>query len=97
VHDLKTLRDKATSAFDQAAKEKKIETRGELLDRLSQPLVIPKLPNLSVPKTSSPAVVMRKNMTSIIDELLASNQSCVYLGEDVVQGGSVIVSSTLKP
>jgi hypothetical protein len=38
---------------------------------------------------TKPLNVMRKHMTSVIAELMQANKNVVYIGEDVVHGGSV--------
>lgn len=88
-------------AFDQATEEPKITDRQSLMVSAPLPPVassnastIPVI-NLAKSFTGSRGDVMRKNMTKVLDELMAENRRIVYLGEDVQHGGYYVVSETL--
>jgi len=86
------------TAFDKAAEEPKIQTREQAMKHTSQPMAALPL-RISqvqddVEKKEKPQV-MRKNMTRVLQELLAENENLVYMGEDVTHGGYYIATEGL--
>ena len=85
-------------AFQTAIHEPKV-TLAEMKNRVSVPLA--PIPNVSLTKQSKendPEVsprVMRKQMTQALEEAMASDESVVYLGEDVRHGGYYLVTDGL--
>ena len=94
-----------THAFNSAAKEPKISTRKEMMERVAQPMVpVPSLPQdmmvsndgilCNASNKSKKRDVMRKHMTRVIEEVMA-NPKVVYIGEDVEHGGYYLVTDGL--
>mmetsp|Transcript_4283 Transcript_4283/g.6144 ORF Transcript_4283/g.6144 Transcript_4283/m.6144 type:complete len:802 (+) Transcript_4283:222-2627(+) len=87
----------ADQAFSQATQEPKV-TLEDMMSRVSAPLAsLPrkKLPTLLPPKGENKPQVMRKNMNRCFHEILQSDPSVVYLGEDVRHGGYYLVTEDL--
>lgn len=93
LHMYDDLWARTRAAFARAVLEPKITTREELVSTNSAPLVpVPSVPTKD--KAGRPQL-MRKHMTQVIDETLATHKQAVYLGEDVVHGGYYLVTDGL--
>jgi len=100
---LSEVREQTRAAFDSAATEPKITSRQALMDMNSQPLVdMPPAPapdsaagKARAKRAGAKPQVMRKNMTSVIQEILEENDDAVYIGEDVEHGGYYLVTEHL--
>jgi hypothetical protein len=96
---LADIRARTLGAFAAAAAEPKLTSREDLNARVSAPLAGPPSPSeknvlpmpLAPPASGPTGQVMRKNMNSVLDELLAAHRETVYLAEDGVHGGCVCV------
>ena len=89
-------------SFNIAAEEQKINSRDEMLDQVSQPMVsVPQLPSEKLRPTTlnnshrEKKEVMRKHMTRVISEVMEIDQKIVYIGEDVEHGGYYLVTDGL--
>lgn len=83
-------------AFQKAIELPKLSSREELIQRNSAPTVqIQKPDDRYVVPVDKQVQVMRKHMTSVIDEMLTQNPKLVYLGEDVIHGGYYLVTDGL--
>lgn len=97
---------KVRYSFDVAVEEPKIISRDEMLERVSQHMVlVPRLrdtlmsntglqPQLSNDKREK-REVMRKHMTRVISEVMEKDPKVVYIGEDVEHGGYYLVTDGL--
>ena len=99
----------AMESFNSAAKEPKITSRDEMLERVAQPMVpVAPLPsnelltlNDGISSKSTASIkckkrdVMRKHMTRVIEEVMEANSRVVYIGEDVEHGGYYCVTDGL--
>lgn len=91
-----TIQQLTETAFETAIREPKV-TLSEMMNRVAVPLA--PLPNSSMTQKKtdrelSPRV-MRKHMTRALEEAMASDESVVYLGEDVRHGGYYLVTEGL--
>jgi pyruvate/2-oxoglutarate/acetoin dehydrogenase E1 component len=97
---LRFIEERTRASFQLAATEPKVD-RQDMLDRVSAPLSPPTKSNSLVHHVPPPAKalkrdVMRKHMTRVIAEAMESDDSIVYIGEDVEHGGYYLVSDGLK-
>jgi len=89
--------------FDVASAEPKITNKEMSIERTNMPLApVPRLlrnAEVTDPLTGTVSGarkdVMRKNMTKVIDETLATVPNAVYIGEDVQHGGYYLVTDGL--
>ncbi|KAL3765956.1 hypothetical protein ACHAW5_011353 [Stephanodiscus triporus] len=98
---------KVRYSFDVAVEEPKIISRGEMLERVSQHMVlVPRLRREALmsnaglqPQSSKDKrekrEVMRKHMTRVIAEVMEKDPKVVYIGEDVEHGGYYLVTDGL--
>eukprot|EP01052_Picozoa_sp_SAG31_P031814 SAG31_NODE_3414_length_4302_cov_20.546239_5_plen_291_part_00 len=103
LHELfEGINNTVEGAFDQASAEQKVD-RASAMRFVSAPLVhfpFARSKIVKDPKSSSKArtrpQIMRKNMTAVLDELLANKPELVYIGEDVEHGGYYRITEGLK-
>ena len=103
----KSIHEQIDISFDDAVNEPKNDNRQTLINRLSQPLIKVKaqhndqfsnIHSIDLYKdiATKGGEVMRKHMTSVIDEILHKYKNLVYIGEDVEHGGYYLVTTNLK-
>jgi len=97
----KDIQQRTRQAFDIASTEPKISDRADLISRAWAPLVPISTPQSDEGATPSKKVtkkplVMRRCMTMVIEEILETEPTSVYIGEDVEHGGYYLVTDGLK-
>eukprot|EP00053_Salpingoeca_punica_P011422 m.101829 g.101829 ORF g.101829 m.101829 type:complete len:783 (-) comp15670_c0_seq2:1623-3971(-) len=89
---------KVEEAFHLAVQEPKLTSRLEALQQSQKPLA-PLPANVRVevtpPTNKKRTSVMRKNMNTVIEEIMTKNSDVVYIGEDVEHGGYYLVTEDL--
>ena len=88
-------------AFGEAIGEEKVN-RQDMMERVAPaaaPIALPSSDSAflaSLEKTTAKREVMRKQMNRVIEEVMESDESIVYLGEDVEHGGYYLVTEGLR-